>query len=85
MSIYDNELLLLSESIRKEVIEAYSHADQRVDDVEFLGNGPQYMGRCYGRVALIFWPKANRKKILLQFPAGKAVSEKAAEKSSEKV
>jgi hypothetical protein len=84
MSIYDNELLLLSESIRKEVINV-SYAEQRVTDVEFLGNGPCYMGRCYGRVALMFWPKANRKKILLQFPAGKAVAEKAAEKSSEKV
>ena len=84
MNIFDNELLLLSESIRKEVVDV-SDADQRVADVEFLGNGPCYMGRCYGRVALMFWPKANRQKILQQFPAGKAAAEKAAEKSSEKV
>ena len=79
MSIYENELLLLSESVRKEVVDV-SHADKRVADVEFLGNGPQYMGRCYGRVALLFWPKANRHLVLQQFPAGKAAAEKAAEK-----
>ena len=80
MSIYENELLLTSETVRKDIIKMNNLGIERVEDVEFLGNGPQYCGRCYGRVALLFWPKAHRKLVQQQFPAGKAALE-AAEKA----
>ena len=76
MCINANELLLTSESARKDIIDMNGVMEKRLENVEFLGNGPQYMGRCYGRVAILFWPKANRDKVRQQFPAGKAAAEK---------
>lgn len=32
--------------------------------LEFLGNGPQYMGRFYSRAALVFWPRSHRPAVL---------------------
>ena len=56
----------------------YKHGPRAPEEVEFLGNGPQYMGRCYGRVAILVWPRANRARVQAQSPAGAAAQARAA-------
>ena len=82
MQILD-ELLLTSEAQRKELFERAESSHPLIGgedpkEVEFLGNGPQYMGRCYGRAAIVFWPRANRKLVQAQSPAGAAAIAKEA-------
>ena len=68
MEICADELLLTSAAQRRAFFEGegegtFIEMDERPTEVEFLGNGPQYMGRCYGRAAIVFWPRANRSKV----------------------
>ena len=83
MVILADELLLSSEASasdkRKAFYEYFDQplnrlldCDESIEKVEFLGNGPQYEGRCYGRVAILFWPRSNRARVQAQSKAGAA-------------
>jgi hypothetical protein len=88
MAISFDELLLASEQVRHELLQYMAeygwHGESVLDPelgparVELLGNGPQYEGRCYGRAAIVLWPRANRDKIQAMTPAGKAAQARAA-------
>jgi hypothetical protein len=90
LSLFADEFLLSSEATRRKCFEEGLNFDklddglsfderdkQQPEEVEFLGNGPVYEGRCYGRVALLLWPRANRAKVQAQSPAGRAVQARA--------